>query len=203
MVGCIFQQKQQRSSRSKQELTSMSMLEDGLNDRLQRQFPDYIILWRGQVYPHFQQRCQSKAWLQNALSGADVAQVLSQKNTRFPMTDAFSEAGRQPCWVSPTSSEVPLEEETAWRLVMSCVISHMSYLFLSVRPVFQSSKLLPQWTGLQTSPSTPALHGCFPFFSRLPDSASLGVSHKYYCDVLCSGSICGLLENSWKFVTEM
>ena len=44
MVGCIFQQKQQRSSRSKQELTSMSMLEDGLNDRLQRQFPDYIIL---------------------------------------------------------------------------------------------------------------------------------------------------------------
>ena len=190
MVGCIFPQKQQRSSfKAGIDINKHAWrwLKLWTSKTISWLIKSYIVLFSEEAkFIHTSSkgvnRCQSKAWLQNALWGADMAQVLSQKKKALPESSTHFQS-----WVSLAEFlRHPLKFPLKKKLpdVLSCLVSaiscHICFCFCP------SSKLLLQWTGLQASPSTPALHCCFPSFRRLPDSASLGVSHRYYRDVLWS-----------------
>lgn len=187
MVGCIFQQKQQRSSFKAINEHAWRWLKLWTSKTISWLIKSYIVLFSEEAkFIHTSSkgvnRCQSKAWLQNALWGADVAQVLSQKKNALPDDRRIFRAGSALLSFSDILWSSPWRRNclTSCHVFVSVISCHICFCFCL------SSKLLPQWTGLQASPSTPALHCCFPSFRRLPDSASLGVSHRYYRDVLWS-----------------
>lgn len=201
MVGCIFQQKQQRSLfKAGIDINEHAWrwLKLWTSKTISWLIKTYIVLFSEEAkFIHtsskgvrarldFKMHSEVRTWRKSCLKKKRA----SRRPTHFQSRVSLAEFLRHPL-------QFPLKKKLPD--VLSCLVSVIS-CHICFCP---SSKLLPQWTGLQASPSTPALHCCFPSFRRLPDSASLGVSHRYYRDVLWSGSICGLLQNSWKFVTEM
>lgn len=145
MVGCIFQQKQQRSSFKAINEHAWRWLKLWTSKTISWLIKSYIVLFSEEAkFIHTSSkgvnRCQSKAWLQNALWGAGMAQVLSQKKNALPDDRRIFRAG------SALLSFSDILWSSPWRrnCLTSCHVLCLSYHVISVsvrHPNFCHSEL--------------------------------------------------------------